>query len=120
MSLVNCRIHAKEQIVLEPLAPLEPKPDEVVIRLGAGGICGSDLHLQCCYMASSEMQGGHFQGVGKYTLACSDTAGKIAAGKLLQAFIYGAKVVAIHGNFDDALRLVREPGAGFIESSCIA
>jgi len=38
-------------------------------------------------------------------------AGKIAAGKLLQAFIYGARVVAIRGNFDDALRLVRELGA---------
>lgn len=37
-------------------------------------------------------------------------AGKIAAGKLLQAFIYGADVVAIRGNFDDALRLVREFG----------
>lgn len=35
-------------------------------------------------------------------------AGKIAAGKLLQAFIYGADVVAIRGNFDDALDLVRE------------
>ncbi len=37
-------------------------------------------------------------------------AGKIATGKLVQAFIYGAKVVAIRGNFDDALRLVREFG----------
>src|SRR5438067_5383275 len=37
-------------------------------------------------------------------------AGKIATGKLLQAFVYGAKVVAIDGNFDDALRLVRELG----------
>lgn len=37
-------------------------------------------------------------------------AGKIAAGKLLQAFLYGAQVVAIEGNFDDALRLVREFG----------
>lgn len=37
-------------------------------------------------------------------------AGKIAFGKLAQAFIYGAKVVAIEGNFDDALRLVREIG----------
>jgi threonine synthase len=37
-------------------------------------------------------------------------AGKIAMGKLVQAFIYGAKVVAIEGNFDDALRLVREIG----------
>jgi threonine synthase len=37
-------------------------------------------------------------------------AGKIALGKLAQAFMYGSKVVAIEGNFDDALRLVREIG----------
>src|SRR6266545_4677725 len=33
-------------------------------------------------------------------------AGKIASGKLLQAFVYGARIVAIKGNFDDALRIV--------------
>src|SRR5215468_7088105 len=38
-------------------------------------------------------------------------AGKIATGKLLQAFAYGAKIIAIDGNFDDALRIVRELGA---------
>lgn len=37
-------------------------------------------------------------------------AGKIAFGKLMQAFAYGARVVAIHGNFDDALRVVRQLG----------
>jgi threonine synthase len=37
-------------------------------------------------------------------------AGKIATGKLLQAFAYGARIVAIDGNFDDALRIVRELG----------
>jgi len=37
-------------------------------------------------------------------------AGKIATGKLLQAFVYGAKIVSIDGNFDDALRIVRELG----------
>lgn len=37
-------------------------------------------------------------------------AGKIASGKLVQAYLYGAKVIAIKGNFDDALRLVRELG----------
>src|SRR6266567_2463221 len=36
--------------------------------------------------------------------------GKIATGKLLQAFVYGARIVAIDGNFDDALRIVRELG----------
>src|SRR6266850_514312 len=30
-------------------------------------------------------------------------AGKIATGKLVQAFAYGARIVAIDGNFDDAL-----------------
>ena len=35
---------------------------------------------------------------------------KLRSGKLLQAFAYGAKVVAIDGNFDDALRIVRELG----------
>jgi threonine synthase len=36
--------------------------------------------------------------------------GKIALGKLAQARMYGAEIVAIRGNFDDALRLVRELG----------
>lgn len=34
--------------------------------------------------------------------------GKIALGKLSQAMVHGAKVVQVKGNFDDALRLVRE------------
>ncbi|MDD5496508.1 MAG: threonine synthase [Candidatus Omnitrophica bacterium] len=34
--------------------------------------------------------------------------GAIALGKLSQALIHGAKVIAIKGNFDDALELVRE------------
>jgi len=37
-------------------------------------------------------------------------AGKIATGKLLQAFVYGAKIIAINGNFDAALGIVRELG----------
>ncbi len=34
--------------------------------------------------------------------------GKIAAGKLAGALSYGAQVIAINGNFDDGLRMVRE------------
>ncbi len=36
--------------------------------------------------------------------------GKIAIGKMAQALIYGARVIEIDGNFDDALRIVREIG----------
>jgi threonine synthase len=34
--------------------------------------------------------------------------GKIAAGKLAQALMHGARVIALRGNFDEALKLVRE------------
>src|SRR5206468_242173 len=36
--------------------------------------------------------------------------GKIALGKLAQALMYGAITVAVEGNFDEALRVVRELG----------
>jgi len=36
--------------------------------------------------------------------------GKIATGKLVQAIAHGAKIVPVDGNFDDALRIVRELG----------
>ena len=36
--------------------------------------------------------------------------GKIALGKMAQALMYGATAISIDGNFDDALRIVRELG----------
>ncbi|MEQ1353752.1 MAG: threonine synthase [Candidatus Acidiferrum sp.] len=43
-------------------------------------------------------------------------AGKIASGKMVQAVAYGARIVAIDGNFDQALEIVRALGAreGFV------
>src|SRR4051794_26339625 len=42
--MLACRIHAKDDLRVEP----QPMPDagsgEVLLKLGAGGICGSDLH----------------------------------------------------------------------------
>lgn len=35
-------------------------------------------------------------------------AGKVALGKVAQALMHGAEVIGIRGNFDDALRIVRE------------
>jgi threonine synthase len=46
--------------------------------------------------------------------------GKIALGKLAQARMYGAEMIALRGSFDDALRLVRElstqPGVEVVNS----
>ena len=42
--MLACRIHAKEDLRIEAADTPEPGPGEVLLRLGAGGICGSDLH----------------------------------------------------------------------------
>lgn len=34
-----------EPLVLQPVAIADPKPDEVLVRMIASGLCGSDLHL---------------------------------------------------------------------------
>ena len=42
--MLACRIHAKDDLRVEPQAMPAVGDDEVLLRLGAGGICGSDLH----------------------------------------------------------------------------
>ena len=42
--MLACRIHAKDDLRVEPQAMPAVVENEVLLRLGAGGICGSDLH----------------------------------------------------------------------------
>lgn len=42
--MLAARIHAKEDLRVEPMEMPAPGPGEVLLKLGAGGICGSDLH----------------------------------------------------------------------------
>ena len=42
--MLTCRIHAKDDLRIDSDAEPAIGPGEVLIRLGAGGICGSDIH----------------------------------------------------------------------------
>jgi L-idonate 5-dehydrogenase len=42
--MLTCRIYGAEDLRVESVADPEPGPGEVLLRLGAGGICGSDMH----------------------------------------------------------------------------
>jgi L-idonate 5-dehydrogenase len=39
-----CRLHGQKDLRIEEIALSPPGPGEALVRLGAGGICGSDLH----------------------------------------------------------------------------
>ncbi len=40
---------------------------------------GADVLVQCCYLAGAEINSPHFERLAKYTLACGDSVGRIAA-----------------------------------------
>ncbi len=42
--MLSCRIHAKDDLRVEAVEQPQVEAGQVLIRLGAGGICGSDLH----------------------------------------------------------------------------
>jgi L-idonate 5-dehydrogenase len=42
--MLVCRIHGANDLRVESVPGPEPGPGEVLLKLGAGGICGSDLH----------------------------------------------------------------------------
>ena len=75
--MLACRIHAKDDLRIESMAAPAPGPGEVLLRLGAGGICASDLHYY--YDASAAASSGKLYeddgatvnayGQGKYELA---------------------------------------------------
>ncbi len=44
MSVRVCRLHGQHDLRLEAVPEVEPGRGEVLVRIGAGGICGSDLH----------------------------------------------------------------------------
>jgi len=63
---------------------------------------GNTAASAAAYAAKAGIRGNHLKCI---VLVPS---GKVALGKLSQALIYGAKVIALDGNFDQALNLARE------------
>ena len=62
----------------------------------------------CASTGNTSASAAAYCGVAGMKCAIVVPAGKIAAGKLSQALAHGAIICAVHGSFDDALRIVRE------------
>jgi threonine synthase len=62
----------------------------------------------CASTGNTAASAAAYAGRAGLTGAVIVPEGKIATGKLAQALMHGAKVIALRGNFDAALKLVRE------------
>src|SRR3954462_2666688 len=65
-------------------------------------------HAVCASTGNTSASAAAYCGRAGIRLAVVLPEGAIARGKLAQAQICGARVIAVQGSFDDALRLVRE------------
>ena len=104
----NCEVFIKN----EGLNPTGSFKDRGMTVAVSRAIDRGARALICASTGNTSASAAAYAARAGITCAVVLPAGKIATGKLIQAFAHGARIVPIDGNFDDALRIVRELGQG--------
>ena len=92
---------------LEGLNPTGSFKDRGMVVAVAKAIEAGATSIICASTGNTSASAAAYGAAAGIEVAVVLPKGAIAVGKLLQALIAGAKVVAVDGNFDDALRVVR-------------
>ena len=82
----------------------------------SGALRDGSSAVICASTGNTAASAAAYAARARMTCAVIVPEGKIAAGKLAQAVMHGAKVISLNGNFDQALEIVRE----LVESRPIA
>lgn len=100
----GCEVHIKNE-ALNPTCSFKDRGMTVAVSKAAER--GARV-LVCASTGNTSASAAAYAARAGMRCAVVLPAGKIASGKLVQAIACGAEIVAINGNFDDALRIVRE------------
>jgi len=103
---IDCRVLIK----CEGLNPTGSFKDRgMTVAVSRAVECGAQA-LICASTGNTSASAAAYAARAGIPCAVILPAGKIASGKLVQAIAHGARIVSINGNFDDAMRIVREFG----------
>ncbi|MFH0914346.1 MAG: threonine synthase [Chloroflexota bacterium] len=111
--LVRCDRLAKEigcgelYLKLEGCNPTGSFKDRGMVVAVAKAIEEGRQSLICASTGNTSASAAAYAAYTGLTTTIIVPQGKIALGKLAQAIIYGAKIIALRGNFDQALQIVR-------------
>ncbi len=112
----NCRVYLKH----EGLNPTGSFKDRGMTLAVSKAVERGARLLLCASTGNTSAAAAAYAARAGIRCAVLLPAGKISMGKLAQAFIYGATVIGIDGNFDSCLNLVRtlaqEPGVAVVNS----
>jgi threonine synthase len=101
------RLHLK----LEGLNPTGSFKDRGMVVAVAKALEAGSGSIICASTGNTSASAAAYGATAGIEVVVVLPKGAIAAGKLLQALVAGARVVAVEGNFDDAFRVVRELAA---------
>ncbi len=102
--LTGCDVHLK----LEGLNPTGSFKDRGMTVAVSAAIAEGSEAVICASTGNTAASAAAYAARAGLRGAVIVPEGKIATGKLAQALMHGARVVALRGNFDQALELVRE------------
>jgi threonine synthase len=102
------RAGAEVWLKLEGLNPTGSFKDRGMTCAVSAAVRDGATAVLCASTGNTAASAAAYAARGGLTGAVIVPEGKIATGKLAQALAHGARVISLDGNFDDALRLVRE------------
>ena len=111
--LVRCDALAKEvgcgelYLKLEGCNPTGSFKDRGMVVAVAKALEAGSKAIMCASTGNTSASAAAYAAYWGLTAVIIVPEGKIALGKLAQAIVYGAKIITIDGNFDQALNMVR-------------
>ena len=111
--LVRCDELAKETgcgelyLKLEGCNPTGSFKDRGMVVAVAKAMEAASQTIMCASTGNTSASAAAYAAYCGLTAVIIVPKGKIALGKLAQAIVYGAKIIAIDGNFDQALKIVQ-------------
>src|SRR5688500_15735917 len=105
---VSERVGAEVWLKIEGANPTGSFKDRGMTCAVSAAVRAGAQAVICASTGNSAASAAAYAARGGLAGAVIVPEGKIAAGKLAQALMHGARVIALRGNFDEALRLVRE------------
>jgi threonine synthase len=111
--LVRCDALAKEvgcgelYLKLEGCNPTGSFKDRGMVVAVAKALEAGSKAIMCASTGNTSASAAAYAAYWGLTAVIIVPEGRIALGKLAQAIVYGAKIIAIDGNFDQALNIVR-------------
>ena len=105
------RLGVEAWLKIEGANPTGSFKDRGMTCAVSGALRDGSTAVVCASTGNTAASAAAYAARARMTCAVIVPDGKIARGKLAQAVIHGARVIGLRGNFDEALRLVRELSA---------